>query len=385
VTDPATDTVVVDADAHVSEDPLAWSWLHERHPGWLTAAASGGATVAGIGGRAYPLQEGRGRGVPIDSALHPACREGSADVDRRIEDMDAEGIDVQVLYGGLSIGVTGFADPGFAADFARQYNDWLLDTVCARHPTRLVGVCAVPLQDPQRAVAEVERLAAKGARAVTIPPVVGDRNLDDPTLDGFFGVVADHDLAVGVHSAPGMHLPLPAADRFDNYAQVHLLSFPVDQMVAFTALVLGGVLDRHEQLRVAFLEAGLGWLPYLADRATEHREKRASLLPGMRSDPRELIGRGQCYVSFECEDPFLAPYVAQFGADSVLFASDYPHWDAEWPGCVAAAHKAAAALGDEVPAKVMGANAVRFYRLDGTDRSGRSERSGRSGRTDPVR
>jgi uncharacterized protein len=354
---------VVDADAHVNEALLDWAWLHEQRPGWLTAATSGGATVAGIDGRAYPLQEGPGRGVPIDSAIHPACKAGARDVDRRIADMDAEGIDVQVLYGGLSIGISGYDDAGLAADVARQYNDWLLGDICGRHPERLVGVCAVPLQDAKRAIAEAERVAALGARAVTIPPVVGDRNLDDPGLDDFFAAVGGLDLAVGVHSAPGMHLPLPAADRFANYAQVHLLSFPVDQMVAFTALALGGVFDRHERLRIVFLEAGVGWLAYFADRAHEHREKRPEMLPGMRSTPAELIERGQVWVSFECEDPLLEAYVERHGAGSVMFASDYPHWDAEWPGCVAAARALAAPLGADAVAGVMGANARRFYRI----------------------
>jgi uncharacterized protein len=358
-----TKVLVIDADAHINEAPLDWTWLHERRPGWLTAAQSGGMTVAGIEGRAYPLQEGRGRGVPIDSAVHPACQAGARDIDQRIADMDAEGIDIQVLYGGLSLGLTGFSDPGFAADFAQQYNDWLLDEVCAAHPDRLVGVCTVPLQSPGRAIAELERVVAKGARAVTIPPVVAERNLDDPMLDDFFAAVAAAGVALGVHSAPGMHLPLPAADRFANYAQVHLLSFPVDQMVAFTALAFGGVLDRHPALRVAFLEAGVGWVPYLIDRAHEHREKRPELLPAVRSDPRELIARGQCYFSFECEDPFLGLYVSLFGEDSAVFASDYPHWDAQWPGCVATARVLADPLGGAAEAAVMGRNAAVLYGL----------------------
>ncbi len=53
-----------------------------------------------------------------------------------------------------------------------------------------------------------------------------------------------------------MNVPLPAAGRFSNYAQVHTLSFPVDQMVALTALAMGGVLDRFPTLRVGFMESG---------------------------------------------------------------------------------------------------------------------------------
>ena len=356
--------MIVDADAHINENPLEWSGLEAAHPGWLSATRSAGRTVACIDGKPYPRQEGRGCGVPIDTSILPAARAGAFDLDRRIADMDAEGIDVQVLYGGLSIGVTSFSDAGFAADFAAAYNDWLLDDVCGRYPDRLVGVCTVPLQDPARAIDELQRVVAKGARAVTIPPVVGDRNLDDVTLLDFFAAVEDSGLAVGVHSAPGMNLPLPAADRFDNYAQVHLLSFPVDQMVAFTSLALGGVLDRFPRLRVAFLEAGVGWAPFFLSRAREHREKRGELIPAMTSDPRDYLERGQCWFSFECEDELVGHFVDTFGPDALLFASDYPHWDADFPGTVEEARGLVAPLGEAAARKALGENAVRFYALE---------------------
>src|SRR4051812_6291810 len=181
---------VVDADAHVNEDPFAWNELSDRHPGWLSAGQSGGKWVARIGDQLYPTQEGPGRGVPIDSATNPACAAGAADLDQRLRDMDAEGIDVQVLYGGLSIGVTSYDDAGFALDFARTYNDWLLGKVCGHNPQRLKGVATVPLQDVERSVREVQRIVGLGAVAVTIPPVVGERTLDDPILMPFFEAAA---------------------------------------------------------------------------------------------------------------------------------------------------------------------------------------------------
>ncbi|MGL1102659.1 hypothetical protein ACSTLM_00425, partial [Vibrio parahaemolyticus] len=79
-------------------------------------------------------------------------------------------IDVQVLFGGLSIGVTSYPDAGFALDFAVTYNDWLLGKVCGHNPARLKGVATVPLQDVERSVRELLRVAALGAVAVTIPP-----------------------------------------------------------------------------------------------------------------------------------------------------------------------------------------------------------------------
>ncbi|KAA0236083.1 MAG: hypothetical protein EDR02_02760 [Actinobacteria bacterium] len=353
--------LVVDADAHVNEDVTAWKTLDELHPGWFSVGESGGRTVASIEDKLYPLQDGPGCGVPVDASTNPACRQGAADVKHRLRDMDSEGIDIQVLYGGLAIGVTSFADVGLAHDFARAYNDWLIDEMCATSPDRLKAVGIVPLQDIDRAVDELQRVAAKGVVGVTIPPLLPDKTLDDPSLTGFFTAAADSNLAVAIHSAPGMNLPLPAAERFSNYAQVHTLSFPVDQMVALTALAMGGVFEWVPHLRVAFLESGVGWVPYLVHRMGEHCEKLPHLLEAVTVEPREYIDRGQCFFSFEAEEPLLDLYVEHLGSDSLVYASDYPHWDCDFPGTVQEVRRRAKGLGDDVTAKILGENARRLY------------------------
>lgn len=358
---------VIDADAHVNEDVLAWTELAAARPNWIGATKSAGRWVAEIEGRPYPLQEGPGCGVAVDASTNPRAAAGAADVDARLADMDAEGIDVQVLFGGLVLGVTGYDDPGLALDVCRAYDDWLLGQVCGRSPERLKGVAVVPLQDVDRAIDEARRAAALGAVAVTIPPVLGERNLDDPSLLPFFEACADPslDLAVAVHSAPGMHLPLPGAGRFANYAQVHALSFPVDQMVALTALTLGGVLDRFPGLRVAFLESGVGWVPYFVHRLHEHHEKLPGLLGEGVSDPRAIVERGQCFFSFEAEESLLATYVEHLGDRSLVYASDYPHWDSDFPGTVDEVRRQAVAqsLDDATLRRILSTNAAELYRL----------------------
>ena len=366
----AAPAFVVDADAHVrdvhiDQPPEAWRRLAELHPGWITRGLSGHRQVTLVDGKLFPYQEGPGRGVPIDSATSPACDAGNRDPDARIRDMDSEGIDVQVLFGALAMAVTTFSDIGFATDFARVYNDWLFTDVCAAHPERLRGSACVPLQDVHLAIAELQRAAKLGAVCVTVPPAMGETtNLDDPRFIPFFEACAEVGLAVGVHGAPGMNLPLPAAGRFSNYAQVHCLSFPVDQMVAFVALTMGGVLDRVPTLRVVFLESGAGWVPYLVDRVHEHREKRAELLPAMRSRPRDYLERGQCWFSFECEETMLEPYVERLGDSSLVYSSDYPHWDSDFPGTVETVRRENAQLGEATLARILGANASRLYGLE---------------------
>ena len=134
-----------------------------------------------------------------------------------------------------------------------------------------------------------------------IPPALKTRNLDHPDLDAFYRAAVELDMPLGVHGAPGIHLPKIGVDRFTNYIQVHCISFPFDQMTAMTALVSGGVFDRHPKLRVAFLEAGVGWVPYFIDRMHEHYEKRGDWIPnGWQREPQR-VPRAPATSGCRCE------------------------------------------------------------------------------------
>jgi hypothetical protein len=104
----------------------------------------------------------------------------------------------------------------------------------------------------------------------------------------------------------------------------------------FITVVAGGVLDRFPRLRVVFLEAGCGWLPYWVDRIDEHYEKRREEFSHLRGKPSEYLADGRVFVSCDPDERELAHVVGMMGAGNVVYASDYPHWDALFPGSVAA-------------------------------------------------
>ena len=157
--------------------------------------------------------------------------------------------------------------------------------VAADFPTRPIRVIVPwPAGGSSDTIARVigQRLTTIAGQQVVIDNRGGEANFTDgPFLEskeymaGFWIMeAADLDVALGFHGAPGVHLPKIGVDRFTNYIQVHCVSFPFDQMTAMTSLVSGGVFDRHPKLRVAFLEAGVSWVPYFMDRMHEHWEKR---------------------------------------------------------------------------------------------------------------
>ena len=192
--------------------------------------------------------------------------------------------------------------------------------------------------------------------SLTVPCCVGDRNLDHPDFDSLWRLAEELDVPVGVHAGG----PRFAHRRFvDSYATLHALEFPFDIMFAAATLVCGGVLERFPALRVLLLEAGAGWGPYLFERLDEHHEKRPGEMPAIVKPPSEYLADGRLVVSCEAER-HLDYALAGLGQHAVVYASDYPHWDAEFPDSVRAIADRAD-LDDAQKAAVLGGNAARIY------------------------
>jgi predicted TIM-barrel fold metal-dependent hydrolase len=182
-------------------------------------------------------------------------------------------------------------------------------------------------------VAEAERAVSElGAVTLTIHGSVLGRNLDDPALFPLYAAAERLDVPLGVH-AGGTGL---AVDRFvDQYALAHACAFPMDVMLGATTLLAGGVLERFGRLRVALLEAGCGWFPAFLERLDEHYEKRGGELAGLQRLPSEFVAAGRVVISCEPEEHGIRYATERLGAGAVVYASDYPHWDATFPGSVA--------------------------------------------------
>ena len=129
-------------------------------------------------------------------------------------------------------------------------------------------------------------------------------------------------------------------------------------MFATATIVCGGVLERFPRLRAALLEAGASWGPYMFERFDEHYEKRPNEMPLISKPPSEYLADGRVVISCEAER-HLPHALAGLGTHVVAYASDYPHWDAEYPDSVS---KIADRddLTDEQKAAVLSGNARRL-------------------------
>jgi predicted TIM-barrel fold metal-dependent hydrolase len=335
---------VLDADAHVIEPGGIFGPAHaiDRNPMDLPATtpfvACGGAD----------LSDQWDHGFDAPSYLRA---------------MDAQGIDAVVLYPSVGLFVP-YQPELDAVDACRRYDDWIAQ-YCAHDERRLAGVGIAPLADPELAAAETRRAAAAGLVAMMARPNhLYGRNLGDRAYDPLYDALEETGLVLSVHEGLGLRGDTIGRDRFDGFALRHACSHPLEQMAAMASLVLDGALERHPRLRVAFLESGTGWVPYWLSRLDDHREWMAeSETKDLSLSASEYFAR-QCVVSSDPEDRLAAESVRFLGADHVVWASDFPHPDAEFPGAVAEFCEHASGIEQDDLDAVFWSTPLSFYRLE---------------------
>ena len=123
-------------------------------------------------------------------------------------------------------------------------------------------------------------------------------------------------------------------DRWKTRLEVHAFTHPVGQMIAIMAFTVGGILHRFPRLRVAFLEAGVGWLPTWLERLDEHWELTPEQAPGIDRKPSEYFLSGRCFIGCDPDEKGIPHVVDSLGEGVVVYASDYCHWDCKFPDTV---------------------------------------------------
>ncbi len=340
---------VIDADGHV--EPSAYvDWSRFAREPWATM-------MTRLARRKFDL-------VGDITAL----RRGMWDPAERIKDMDTEGIDVAVLFGGLvglSLGgeFEGVRGPSpqeegaYAVQAARAYNDWLA-SYCAHAPDRLKGIALLPWHDPEAAVREMERAARELAFVGALMPVqLGEYALDDQHFDPFYETAERLDVALAVH-APGLVYPHGMHTHFRR----HALGFVTALMQGTMDVLCGGVLERFRKVRIAFLEGECGWLPFWLERLDGHYEDLPHQAPRISQPPSQYLQAGRVFVSCDADEGELAHVLSKAGDDCIVYASDYAHYDCLYPESVRVL-RGREDLSPQAKEKVLGANAARLYGL----------------------
>jgi len=298
------------------------------------------------------------------SEVRPAAWNAKA----RLVDMDTDGIDLAVLYPTSLLGLQSNPDVRFGLAQAQAYNNWCSDHV-QQGDGRLFGAGALP---PMHHPEDVEVVAKELLRVAGLPgmvsvfmrpnPAVEWKQFNDPVYDPIWAAAQESGLPIGLHpflapDLPGAcqglrlgDLPTPMADqpglqygsdadesavgaRMSNIYFTQAISNPFDVMSSLCFLTSGGVCERFPTLKLIFLEANGGWLVPWLERLDHHTKKFPWDVPWLKMLPSEYFRR-QCWISFDPDEAMLAVTARSplVGADRIIWASDYPHPDAKFPG-----------------------------------------------------
>lgn len=292
--------LVVDADAHKVEnpvllleylDPAYRHRIRSRIDRWgqprLVVMDHNPRTGRPDLERVYPQPDGPGKGA--FAALHPETAIGGVFNRVRLQHMDREGIDGQVLYGSMTLGFESLIDRDLAVACMRAYNDYVADD-CRAWAGRLFPVGFLSLVDVDEAVRELERcVTSLGMVGVHVAPCLPvphpaapeafpairlPKSIAHPDFAPILAAAERLDVGVGVHGSPGVYLPSGVADQVDTFILSHIFGHRNQMQAALASCVFGGVFDRHPALRLGFLEGGCGWLPDMVHAFHEHWEKR---------------------------------------------------------------------------------------------------------------
>ncbi|WP_460653929.1 amidohydrolase family protein [Kribbella endophytica] len=273
----------------------------------------------------------------------------------RRTDMDADGIDLQVVSPTpVFFGYERPADQ--AVKLARIFNDRTLETLAGDE--RFVPFCQVPLQDPDAACAELDRCLDAGHVGVEIGNHVGDRDLDDDGIVAFL----THCALVG---APVLVHPwdMPGGPRVDRWMARWLTGMPAETHLSVLAMILGGAFDRlPETLRICFAHGG-GSFPFWLGRLDNAWHRRGDIVRGRSMHaPSHYLDRFFVDTVVFDEAP-LRLLVDTLGEDRVMVGSDYPYPLGERPAGEVV--RKAGFLSDGQRHKLLTANATRYLGRSG--------------------
>jgi predicted TIM-barrel fold metal-dependent hydrolase len=358
--DVMTRQLVIDADGHVEEDLSAIvgslpSGMRDLAPQLL--GADRGRVTYRIEGRVWGSKFPFPGGLQNHVAAGGQRREGGRDPRARLAVLDDEEIDAAVLYPSVGLMFGLYENPSVAAALCRAYNDWLA-SYCAQDRRRLVGVALLPQQDPQLAADELERaVSAHGfVGGVIRPNRVAGRTVDDADYDPLWAMAAELNVPIAFHEAYLSGIDTIGQDRMHSYAANHVSSHIFEGMGAMLVTTLAGLQSRFPGLRLGFFECGCGWAPTWVDRIEEHYEMAPEDFRG--GDPHGVVNK-QTWLTFELDEPGLEAALGTGWQDNVCFASDYPHFDAFFPGAVK--HVRERLTDDGLQRRVLGDNALGFY------------------------
>lgn len=303
------------------------------------------------------------------------------DPETRLADMDADGMDYALMFGGGPLG--SFDNELYIASYI-AYSDWVMD-FASHAPDRLFPVGYVPARDVDETVEHVKRLAKKGFRAINLPAFPqnpdawktssgiaalkdgqvsaltgdpkGELQYSDPEWDKLWKVMVDNDMAVTFHL--GARVP-----RFGD-KRYFLADMPMSKLAMAEPIgifIYNYIFDRFPDLRIASVESGVGWFAWFAEYLDRTWEKQRYWTESELKNPPSYYMDRNVYGSFIQDRAGILNRNLP-GGKNIMWSSDYPHPVSSWPNSRKTADEMFAEATPEEREAVLSGNAKRVWNL----------------------
>jgi predicted TIM-barrel fold metal-dependent hydrolase len=332
------------ADCWVYEDLV---YIHKRH-------------VAAVG---FDRDD-----MTMSPITYDEMRPGCYDPKARVEDMQMNHVEASLCFPSFprfcGQTFTEARDRELGLACIRAYNDWMVEEWCGDSDGQLLPLPIIPLWDAVLAAEEVVRNAERGARAVCfseIPPHLGQPSIHSGEWDPFIAACQDTKTVICMHIGSSSRMPATSGDA--PVAVAATLSFN-NAMASMSDWLFSGKLVQFPDVKLAYSEGQIGWIPYILERADtvweEHRAWGgvADLVP----EPPSTYYYRQIYGCF-FRDQHGIDSLDKVGVDNITFETDYPHTDSTWPHTKQVATQLMEGVPEDVVEKIMRGNARRMLGL----------------------
>lgn len=319
---------------------------------------------------------------------HYETSPGTGSPSQRLIEQEKDGVDAEVLYPG-NVG-PGFwrgikNDDAYRA-VVRAYNDWLAEEYCAHSPERLIGVGVIPITNGDDAVAEIEHCKKIGLKTVMIDNFPAGNRYPSAADDRFWAAAVDLEMPLTIHVDFGF----PRRSRGPQAVQVNAPSFKYaktpdpehhvpDVIEGFNKygfrgakqivqMIWGGAFDRFPKLAIYVAEVQVGWVPNWMDQMDneygrqQYWAERVLGLPRLKRQPSDYA-REHVYWGFNRNPAGVRIARLEMGVDKIMWASDFPHLESDWPNSRKVLAENFAGCGEDEVWQMTVGNAVKYFHL----------------------
>ena len=332
------------------------------------------------------LRAGRATGQWQPFGLTVEGAAGLGPPEQRVQEQDQDGLEAEVLFPAMVVGPSFWRnithDEVFRA-MVRAYNDWLGEEYCPGDPDRLLGMGIIPMTNLNDAIEELYHIQKLGLKGIVMTSFPNGNAYPKPEDDKFWAAAVEMGMPISVHvtfdrnnaraNQPTFIYPKNDPETLRKVRRPILewmCNFGLPPAVGITQLIFSGAFDRFPDLKVFFAETRLGWVPFWTEHADlwYHRhigwaEEQLGFKP-LKRLPSEYV-RDHIYFSVQYEN-VAVELRHHIGVDHIMFATDFPHIECEWPDTKPIVERIYANVPEDERHLMWAGNCINYFKLEQT-------------------